>query len=139
MVQAMLQQSGEKIHYLSLALDARLAIKALRQKPTDVPAITELRSTVGTAVDSLLAIARGGELYAQLGELRPYEHCEQMYTLQEVFEPFRESNLLKELQSLFESEGPTVEARTSALKFFYEVERRALYYYSDPSLSEQRG
>ena len=130
--------SGEKIHYLSLALDARLAIKALRQGSAS-GLQTEVRESVKAALDSLKAISRGGELYAQLGELRPYQHFEQMCTLQEVFEPLRSSNLLDELQSVFDSESPSRQAKASALKFFYEVERRALHYYSDPSLSEQTG
>lgn len=138
MVEAM-QHSGEKIHYLSLALDARLAIKALRQKsPTDLTA-TELRSSVSAALDSLKAITRGGEVYAQLGDLKPYEHVEQMYTLHEAWETLKDSNLVEELQNVFESQVPTPEARATALKFFSEVERRALHYYRDASLSERHG
>jgi len=137
MVEAM-QHSGEKIHYLSLALDARLAIKALRQKPSRGEAVSQLRESVRAALDSLKAISRSDELYAQLGELEPYEHFEQMYTLQQVWLSLKDSNLVEELQNL-SSESPSLEARAAALKFFSEVERRALHYYSDPSLSEQGG
>jgi len=134
-----MQHSGEKIHYLSLALDARLAIKALRQKSAADIIAPQLRDSVKTALDSLKAINRGGELYARLGELEPYEHFEQMYTLREVAASLKDSNLVEELQALSESERPSSEARAAALKFFSEVERRALHYYSDPSLSEQGG
>jgi hypothetical protein len=137
-VEAM-QHSGEKIHYLSLALDARLAIKALRQKSAPYTIAPQLRDSVKAALDSLKAINRGGELYARLGELEPYEHFEQMYTLREVAASLKDSNLVEELQALSESESPSQEARAAALKFFSEVERRALHYYSDPSLSEQGG
>jgi hypothetical protein len=137
MVEAM-QHSGEKIHYLSLALDARLAIKALRRKSSLAAAAPQLHESVRAALDSLKAISRGGELYAQLGELKPYEHFEQMYTLQQVWVSLKDSNIVEELQNLF-SESPSLEAKTAALKFFFEVERRALHYYNDPSLSEQGG
>ncbi len=130
--------SGEKIHYLSLALDARLAIKALRQKTSAGAVGPELRESVKAALDSLKAISRGGELYAQLGELEPYEHFEQMFTLQQVWASLKDSRLVEDLQDLF-SENPSLEARAAALKFFAEVERRALHYYGDPSLSEQGG
>jgi hypothetical protein len=78
-VEAM-QHSGEKIHYLSLALDARLAIKALRQKSSLGAVAPQLRASVKAALDSLKAINRGGELYARLGELEPYEHFELLPT-----------------------------------------------------------
>jgi hypothetical protein len=137
MVEVM-QHSGEKIHYLSLALDARLAIKALRQKSPTGASAPQLRESIRAALDSLKAISRKGEVYARLGELEPYEHFEQIYTLQQVWVSFKDSNLVEELQDL-SSENPTPAARAAALKFFSEVERRALHYYSDPSLSEQGG
>jgi hypothetical protein len=136
MVEAM-QNSGEKIHYLSLAMDARLAIKALRQKPA--PGASLLGESVRAALDSLRAISGGGDLYAGLGGIEPYEHFEQMYTLQQVWVSLKDSSkLLQDLQEL-SSESPSPEARAAALRFFSEVERRALHYYSDPSLSEQGG
>lgn len=134
----LMQHSGEKIHYLSLALDARLAIKALRLKPSPGETAPPLHKSVKAALDSLKAISRGGELYAGLGELEPYEHFEQMYTLQQVWVSLKDSNLVQELQDL-SSERPSPEARAAGLRFFSEVERRALHYYSDPSLSEQGG
>jgi hypothetical protein len=137
MVDAM-QNSGEKIHYLSLALDARLAIKALRLKPLPGAAVPPLRESVRAALDSLKAISKGAELFAGLGELEPYEHFEQMYTLQQVWVSLKDSNLVAELQDL-SSESPSPEARAAGLRFFSEVERRALHYYGDPSLSEQGG
>jgi hypothetical protein len=137
MVEAM-QHSGEKIHYLTLALDARLAIKALRQKSSPGAEAPQLRESVRAALDSLKAISRGGELYAQLGELRPYEHFEQMYTLKQVSMSLQDSNWVKELQDL-SSESPSVQAKAAGLRFFSEVERRALHHYGDPSLSEQGG
>jgi hypothetical protein len=134
-----MQSSGEKIHYLSLAFDARLAIKALRQRSGTGRAATEVRNSMKSALDSLKAISRGHELYAGLGELKPYEHFEQMYTLQEVAATMNDLNLIQELQVVSESENPTPEVRAVALKFFAEVERRALHYCNDPSLSEQGG
>src|ERR1700751_5519914 len=128
MVEAMLN-SGEKIHYLSLALDARLAIKALRKKPSAGASAAQLRESVQSALDSLKAISRGNELYAGLGDLKPYEHFEQMYTLQEVWASLKDSNLVEELQALSDSESPSPMAKSAALKFFSEVERRALHYY----------
>lgn len=138
MVDAM-QQSGEKIHYLSLALDARLAIKALRQTNPEIIRVTELRDSVKSALDSLKAITRGGQLYAGLGDLEPYEHFEQMYTLQQVWQSLPNLRLIEQLQTVFESDRPDAESKAVALTFFSEVERRALHYYNDPSLSEQGG
>ncbi len=78
-------------------------------------------------------------MYSRLGDLEPYEHFEQIYTLQEVSASLNDSNLLKELESLSGPDGPSGAAKITALKFFSEVERRALHYYSDPCLSEMGG
>jgi len=138
MVEAM-EHSSERLHYLSLALDARLAIKALRQTLPSETTAAELRESVRAALDSLKAASRGGAVYAGLGDLEPYENFEQIYMLQEVASSVDSTSLMQQLQGLLETGKATPEAKTTALKFFAEVERRALHYYSDPSLSEQSG
>src|SRR5579863_4330310 len=134
-----MRHSAERVHYLSLALDARLVIKALRQRSPSKGTDEALQSSLRAALHSLKAISRGGDMYSRLGDLEPYEHFEQIYTLQEVSASLNDSNLLRELEALSAPEGPSAAARAAALKFFSEVERRALHYYSDPCLSEMGG
>jgi hypothetical protein len=134
-----MRRSAERVHYLSLALDARLVIKALRQKSPTEATNAELQGSLRAVLDSLRAINRGGDMYSRLGDLEPYEHFEQIYTLQEVSASLNDPNLLKELEGLSAPEGPSAAVKVTALKFFSEVERRALHYYSDPCLSEMGG
>ncbi|MGO9316458.1 MAG: hypothetical protein ACLPXT_12345 [Terracidiphilus sp.] len=123
---------GERVYYLSLALDARRALNAIRAagKGNVRP---ELQDSIRTAAQSLEALSTNADLYAKLSTDH-YVQYEEIQTLREV-SPMDPAPLVESLKSLLADNvnAPTTEALDSARKFFRALESRAMHHYNDPA------
>jgi hypothetical protein len=120
---------GERVHYLSLALDARRALNAIRAADKGSERTDELRESIRAATESLDILRTHADLYVQYEEIQ---------TLREVSSSLDPDSLIKSLKSLLASgEGkPSDEDFGLARKFFRALESRALHHYNDPTSSD---
>ena len=128
---------GERVHYLSLALDARRALNAIRVADKGIEGADELRASIRAATESLEVMLSGADLYANLSP-KHYVQYEEIQTLREVSSSFNSGHLLQSLKSL-SSDGPdrpSAEEIGSVRKFFRALESRALHHYNDPASSD---
>lgn len=128
---------GERVHYLSLALDARRALNAIRAADRGNEDADELRASIRAATESLEILLSGADLYANLSP-EHYVQYEEIQTLREVTSSFEVAPLVQSLRSLLSggTGRPSVEEIGSARKFFRALESRALHHYNDPASSE---
>jgi len=107
---------------LSLAIDARMAIKALHELQRG-GAASEALKTVNDVVVSLRALSSGAPLFANLS---PFESYEQIRTLQEVGSEFNEDVSAK-LDLVAKQNDPEQQKQgiAFAIVFFTALERRA--------------
>lgn len=129
--------AGERTNYLSVALRARAAIKALKSvinEPQGILSLsnTELEQDIKSVVQSLKAIESPQPLHAKLSQEAPYRRFEELQTLDEVSRAFKDAQLLTRLEALLSGRSERDDMRT-AIRLFSAIERRALYHYSDPS------
>ena len=127
---------GERINYLSLALQARSAIKRLRvllpaNKPTP-----ELRSALRAALNSLSDAKPHERPYSRLYDEAGFNRFEQIQTVEEVIRVLDDPNLKEGIERILKGRKYTDEDVRSTIGFFSAVENRALYHYDDPSLAE---
>jgi hypothetical protein len=128
--------SGERINYLSLALQARSAIKRLSQlRPLDKPA-AELKSTLQAALNSLVETKANEGLCGRLYDEGGFNRFEEIQTVEEVIRALEKSNPRSEIGRIVAGEEYTEEDIRAAIRFFSALENRALYHYDDPSLAE---
>src|SRR4051794_14995337 len=99
----MLVTAGERIQYLSLALDARKAIEALCNFLETGERSTNLRRSIRDVANYLQAVQGKGDLYANLSGRSSFEHFEQIQTLDEVKNAFRDKDLVARLESVLGS------------------------------------
>ena len=126
---------GERVYYLSLALDARRALNAIRAAGKGIVRPEELQESIRAATQSLEALDQNADLYAKLSpDQDHYVQYEEIQTLREV-SPINPAPLLQSLKSLLEDglNAPTAEDLESARKFFRALESRALHHYNDPA------
>lgn len=129
--------TGERVHYLSLALDARRALNAIRAAGHGGEPPRELRDSIRAATESLRALSAHESLYAKLSP-DYYVQYEEIQTLREVSSSIDTEPLIQSLESLL---GETAGAATpedlgAARKFFRALESRALHHYYDPASRE---
>jgi hypothetical protein len=128
---------GARINYLSLALQARSAIKRLKlllagNKPTP-----ELKAALLAALNSLgEPTLRSGSPIAKLHDEVGFDRFEEIQTVEEVIHILGDSNLREEIARIHSGENYTEEDIRATIGFFSAVENRALYHYDDPSLAE---
>jgi hypothetical protein len=124
---------GERVYYLSLALDARRALNAIRAAGKGNVRPEELQDSIRAATQSLEALSTNADLYAKLSPDH-YVQYEEIQTLREV-SPMDPTLLVQSLKSLLADNvnAPTTEALDSARKFFRALEGRALHHYNDPA------
>jgi hypothetical protein len=133
-----MSSAGERSRYLSVALDARRAINAIRSIERSSGDLGELRSSISAAAVSLKAVSSGGDLYAQLGpnEHTPYRQFEEIQTVIETSSTFEQHDLMLRLEQLLTSDEPAEEDLQLARRFFHALENRALHHFNDPMPSE---
>ena len=125
---------GERVYYLSLALDARRALNAIRAASKGNVHPEELQDSIRSATQSLEALSTNADLYAKLSP-EHYVQYEEIQTLREVSSSMDSAPLVQSLKSLLAGnvEAPTTEALDSARKFFRALESRAMHHYNDPA------
>lgn len=124
---------GERVYYLSLALDARRALNAIRAASKGNARPEELQDSIRAATQSLEALSTNADLYANLSPSH-YVQYEEIQTLREVISPIDSAPLVQSLKSLAENvSAPTTEDLDSARRFFRALESRAMHHYNDPA------
>jgi hypothetical protein len=128
----MLSPSSNTADSLSLALDARLAIKALNVYRKDGISKEPLKKAIGDAVGSLRALKSGDSLFDNIASSSPYESYSQIQTLLEVQSQFADENLVERLEASLGEEDPSNRATSIdyAINFFAALENRALKKYN---------
>jgi hypothetical protein len=128
---------GERVHYLSLALDARRALNAIRAADKGSERTDELRESIRAATESLDLLRTHADLYAKFSP-EHYVQLEEIQTLREASSSLDPDSLIQSLKSLLASgeEKPSVEDLGLARQFFRALESRALHHYNDPTSSD---
>jgi hypothetical protein len=128
---------GERVHYLSLALDARRALNAIRAVDKGSGRTDELRNSIRAATVSLEMLRTHADLYAMLSP-EHYVQYEEIQTLREVSSSLDPEPLIQSLNSLLANgaERPSAADFSLARKFFRALESRALHHYNDPASSD---
>ena len=128
----MLSTASDNTPSLSLALDARLAIKALNSYRANGERGTELRESISSAIASLNALRSGECLFDNIAVSSPYESYAQIETLREVQNQFADDQLPEKLGAALESTDMDVRERNIAvaIRFFTALEIRALKKYN---------
>lgn len=127
----MLNTTADPANYLSLALDARKAIKALLQFSEKGTESVELKDALDDTVESLRALTSGGSLFDRLHQQSPYQYYEQIKTLQEVQSAMKDEHLADKLSDLSSNPDPAQRRQNIqiAITFFSALENRALQRY----------
>ena len=127
--------AGERIQYLSLALDARQAIEALCSFLETGNQSPKLKGSIQDVTSYLEAVNGGGDLYAGLTGPSSFEHFEQIQTLDEVKESFRDKDLVSRLEGVLNAKSDHLKRENAkfAIKFFSKLEGRALHHYNQPA------
>jgi hypothetical protein len=130
----------DRTNYLSLVLDARKTIKALRAWETGTES-AELKGAIDDTVESLRALSSGALLFTNLHPQFPYQHYEQVKTLEDVQSTMGEENLADKLSELNSTVDPAhrEELITMAIRFFSALENRALQRYNTSAASASGG
>jgi|NGEPerStandDraft_6_1074524.scaffolds.fasta_scaffold102779_2 hypothetical protein len=129
----MLSTLNDNTYSLSLAFDARKAVKALMAFKRDgLKKDDRLKSAVEDVIASLNALNSGTPLFAHLSSASCFQSYEQIQTLQEVQTALSDDRLTEKLQNLIaEPPGELLnESVDSAIQFFTAVENRALQKYN---------
>jgi hypothetical protein len=127
---------GERVNYLSLALQARSAIKRLKLLiPPHQPAV-ELKSALQAAVNSLSGTNSQQGLCSKLYDEAGFNRFEEIQTVEEVIGALDDPSLKGGIERILVGEKYTEGDVRTTLRFFAALENRALYHYDDPSLAE---
>ena len=133
----MVSLNTDRTNYLSLALDARKTIKALRQAVQTGTETEELKGAIHDTVESLRALSSGELLFSNLNPQFSYQHYEQVKTLEEVQSAMKEQNVADRLSELNDALEPDqrVAIINLAILFFSALENRALQRYNTSASS----
>jgi hypothetical protein len=121
---------------LSLALGARIAIKALYELQRGGEANKALRKEVRDVTTSLRALSTPGTpLFAHLSSSSSFESFDQIRTLQEVQSTFRNENVEEKLGLVLSASDPDRRKQgiEFAIIFFTALERRARQKFNQPN------
>ena len=129
----MLATMSDNTNSLSLALDARTAVKALNVlRKGGGEAGSELQTAMTDALISLRALNSGAPLFASLSPSSAFENYEQIQTLQEVESAFPGEDVEAKLASATNEQDPTQRQQgiVFAIEFFSALEKRALQKFN---------
>ena len=127
---------GDRINYLSLALQARSAIKRLRLLLPPSEPTPELKTALQAALNSLSDTKPTEGLCSQLYDEAGFNRFEQIQTVEEVIRVLDDPNLKHGIEHILKGPEYTNEDVRATIGFFSAIENRALYHYDDPSLAE---
>jgi hypothetical protein len=128
---------GDRTNYLTLALQARSAIKRLRLILAGGEPTPELKSALQAALNSLSEpTSQSSSSVSRLHDEAGFNRFEGIQTVEEVVCVLDNPNLKDEIERITTGEKYTKEDVRATIGFFSAVENRALYHYDDPSLAE---
>jgi hypothetical protein len=133
----MVSVNTDRTNYLSLALDARKTIKALMQASETGTETPQLKGAIDDTVESLRALSSGALLFSHLQPQSPYQHYEQVKTLDEVQSAMKDEHLADRLSELKDTVDPAHREKIIklAIAFFSALENRALQRYNTSASS----
>ncbi|MGO9316481.1 MAG: hypothetical protein ACLPXT_12230 [Terracidiphilus sp.] len=128
----MLATMSDNTNSLSLALDARTAVKALNALQKGGEVREELERAMSDAVTSLNALSSGTPLFAHLSSTSSFENYDQIQTLQEVQKAFPDVDLAGKLALVTNANDPDQRQQgiMFAIAFFSALEKRALQKFN---------
>jgi hypothetical protein len=133
----MLATMSDNSSSLSLALGARIAIKALYELQKGGKANSELTKAMDDVTTSLKALSTpGAPLFAHLSSSSSFESFDQIQTLQEVKSTFPpEENVEEKLELAINAPNPELRQQgvEFAIVFFSALERRARQKFNQPT------
>jgi hypothetical protein len=133
----MLATMSDNSSSLSLALGARIAIKALYELQKGGKANSALTKAMGDVTASLKALSTpGAPLFAHLSSSSSFESFDQIQTLQEVKSTFPpEENVEEKLGLAISAPDPVLRRQgvEFAIVFFSALERRARQKFNQPT------
>jgi hypothetical protein len=121
---------------LSLALGARMAIKALYELQKSGKANSALTKAMDDVTTSLKALSTpGAPLFAHLSSSSSFESFDQIQTLQEVQTTFPNVNVEEKLGFVIGAPDPELKRQgiEFAIVFFSALERRARQKFNQPT------
>jgi hypothetical protein len=128
----MVSGNTDRTNYLSLALDARMIIRALLHFSETGQETDQLKEALKDTVESLRALASGGALFSQLHAGFPYQYYEQIKTLQEVDTAMKDQRVAERLSTITDAKDEKERDQNVqlAITFFSALENRALQRYN---------
>jgi hypothetical protein len=128
----MISTMSDNANSLSLALDARLAIKALNVYRRAGVSEGILTKAISDAITSLNALKSGTFLFDNIASPSAYESYTQIQTLREVQSEISDEHLAEKLAASIEDADPTTRDQKVdfAINFFAALENRALKKYN---------
>ncbi len=126
--------SGEQTYCLSLALDVREAIKALRLLAQTHQPSAQTRNQLERVMNSLHAVKAPDDLYAHLAP-SAYDRHEQIQILEEVMSGYVENDVLEALRRITEGQQSERDIQ-AAISLLSAIEARALHHFDNPVYQE---
>jgi hypothetical protein len=124
--------SESQSRYLSLAIASRQVISALRRYQQGSPLDKKLKEALRTLLKALQESSDETNLFGPMPTDSPFTRYEQVMTLREVFEDFKDKQIPQKLSALLETSSQDVK---EPIEFFYTLENRALHHYNGGLLS----
>lgn len=123
---------SDNTNSLSLAIDARKAVKALMVSETSGVLDDQLRQVLADAVASLNALNSGTPLYSNLSKASSFESYDQIKAVHEVQLAMFDGKLAERLQLLLTDSASehVQENKEDAIRFFTAIENQALQNYN---------
>jgi len=121
----------DNTYSLSLAFDAREAVKSLKALRRGGHRGEQLKQAIEDVIASLDALNTGSRLFGHLSDASSFQSYEQIQTLQEVQAALSDDRLTEKLRNVItDSGGVPNESIDVAIQFFTALQNRALQRYN---------
>jgi len=124
--------SESQSRYLSLAIACRQLISALRRYQEGGQLDRKFRDSLEGLLHALEESRDEANLFGPMPTDSPFTRYEQVMTLKEVYEDFKDRQIPEKLSDLLGSAHQDVR---EPIEFFYTLENRALQHYNSGILS----
>jgi len=132
-VPSMHPTSESQSRYLSLAIACRQLIGSLRRyQEAGGPLDQEFKKSLESLLSALRESRDENNLFGPMPTDSPFTRYEQVMTLREVVEDFKDKHIPEKLSDLLDTPHQDVK---EPIEFFYTLENRALHHYNSGLLS----
>ena len=131
-VPSMNSTSESQSRYLSLAIACRQLISSLRRYQEGRPLDQKFRESLESLLGALHESRDENNLFGPMPTDSPFTRYEQVMTLRQVVEDFRDKHIPEKLSDLLDAPRQDV---NEPIEFFYTLENRALHHYNSGLLS----